>query len=155
MYTESYKMLLKEIEIQINGKRPVCIDWRLNIAKIRTLHHVICWFNAVFIKISLAYCLENLKKPKFTWYYKWPQILTIVLRKEEQSWRLHTSWYQSISVIKPKPTVIKAVVLLFNHLVVSNFLQAHGFQHAKLSCPSLSPRIRSSSCPLSWWCHTG
>ena len=26
-------------------------------------------------------------------------------------------------------------------------------QHARLPCPSLSPRICSSSCPLSWWCH--
>ena len=42
LYTESYKMLLKGIKIQINGKHPVFIDWRLNIAKICTLHHVIC-----------------------------------------------------------------------------------------------------------------
>ena len=28
----------------------------------------------------------------------------------------------------------------------------HGLQHARLPCPSLSPRVCSSSCPLSrWW----
>ena len=24
---------------------------------------------------------------------------------------------------------------------------------ARLPCPSLSPRVCSNSCPLSWWCH--
>ena len=32
-------------------------------------------------------------------------------------------------------------------------LQPHRLQHATLSCPSLSPRVCSNSCPLSWWCH--
>ena len=30
---------------------------------------------------------------------------------------------------------------------------SHGLQHARLPCPSLSPRVCSNSCPLSWWCH--
>ena len=32
-------------------------------------------------------------------------------------------------------------------------LVAHGLQHARLPCPSPSPRACSNSCPLSWWCH--
>ena len=32
-------------------------------------------------------------------------------------------------------------------------LQPHGLQHAKLSCPSLSPGVCSDSWPLSWWCY--
>ena len=32
-------------------------------------------------------------------------------------------------------------------------LQPHGLQHARLPCPSLSPRVSSNSSPLSWWCH--
>ena len=32
-------------------------------------------------------------------------------------------------------------------------LQPHGMQHARLPCPSPSPRVCSNSCPLSWWCH--
>ena len=43
--------------------------------------------------------------------------------------------------------------LLFSCSVVSNSLQLHGLQHARLPCPSLSPRVCSNSCPLSWWCH--
>ena len=36
---------------------------------------------------------------------------------------------------------------------MSNSLQPHGLQHARLPCPSLSPGECSNSCPLSWWCH--
>ena len=32
-------------------------------------------------------------------------------------------------------------------------LWAHGLQHARLLCLSLSPRVCLNSCPLSWWCH--
>ena len=45
------------------------------------------------------------------------------------------------------------LLLLFRCSVVSDYLGTHGLQHASLPCPSLSPGICSSSCPLSWWCH--
>ena len=32
-------------------------------------------------------------------------------------------------------------------------LWSHGLQHARLPCPSPSPRVCLNSCPLSWWCH--
>ena len=32
-------------------------------------------------------------------------------------------------------------------------LWPHGMQHARLPCPSQTPRACSDSCPLSWWCH--
>ena len=41
--------------------------------------------------------------------------------------------------------------LLFTCSVVSNSLQPHGLQHARLPCPSLSPRVCSNS--SSRWCH--
>ena len=41
----------------------------------------------------------------------------------------------------------------FSCSVVSNSLQPHGLQQARLPCPSLTPRACSDSCPLSWWCH--
>ena len=44
-------------------------------------------------------------------------------------------------------------LVFFSHSFMSNFLQPHGLQHIRLSCPSLSPRVCSNSCPLSWWCH--
>ena len=41
----------------------------------------------------------------------------------------------------------------FSCWVVSDSLQPHGLQHARLPCPSPSPRDCSNSCPLSRWCH--
>ena len=36
---------------------------------------------------------------------------------------------------------------------MSNSLQPHGLQHARLPCSSPTPGACLSSCPLSWWCH--
>ena len=33
-------------------------------------------------------------------------------------------------------------------------LRPHGLQHTRLPCPSLSLKVCSYSCPLSWWCHS-
>ena len=44
-------------------------------------------------------------------------------------------------------------LLWFSHQVVSNSLQPRGLQHARLPCPSLSPRVSSNSCWLSQWCY--
>ena len=41
----------------------------------------------------------------------------------------------------------------YNHSVVSNYLRPHGLQHARLPCPSPTPRACTTSCPLSRWCH--
>ena len=43
----------------------------------------------------------------------------------------------------------------FSHSVMSNSLQPHGLQPARLPCPSPTPRACSNSCPLSLWCHQG
>ena len=37
----------------------------------------------------------------------------------------------------------------FSHSVVSDSLQPHGLQHARLPCPSPTPRACSNSCPSS------
>ena len=50
-------------------------------------------------------------------------------------------------------TVISSL-LLFSHSVMSDSLRPPGLQHARLPCPSLSPRVCSnSSHPLHQWCH--
>ena len=36
---------------------------------------------------------------------------------------------------------------------MSDSLQPHGLQHARLPCPSPTPGACSNSCPLSHWCH--
>ena len=44
-------------------------------------------------------------------------------------------------------------VYQFSRSVVSDSLWSHGPQHARLPCPSSTPRAYSNSCPSSWWCH--
>ena len=44
--------------------------------------------------------------------------------------------------------------MFFSCSVVSDALWPHGLQHARLPCPSPSPRACSSLCPSSWWCHS-
>ena len=41
----------------------------------------------------------------------------------------------------------------FSHSVMSSSLQPHGLQHARLPCPSPTPRTYSNSCSSSRWCH--
>jgi len=41
----------------------------------------------------------------------------------------------------------------FKRPVVSNSLQPHGLQHARLTCPSPTPKAYSYSCPSSQWCY--
>ena len=41
----------------------------------------------------------------------------------------------------------------FSCSVMSDSLRPHGLQHARLPCPSPTPRAYSNSCPLSQWCH--
>ena len=41
----------------------------------------------------------------------------------------------------------------FSRSVKSDCLLPHGLQHARLPCPSPTPRAYSNSCPSNWWCH--
>ena len=45
------------------------------------------------------------------------------------------------------------LLLLISHSIVSDSLQLNVLHAARLLCPSLSPRVCSNSCPLSWWYH--
>ena len=44
---------------------------------------------------------------------------------------------------------INCVCFVFSCSLMLDCLQPHGLQHARLPCPSLSPRVCSNSCPLS------
>ena len=51
------------------------------------------------------------------------------------------------------PSHAVIILIFFVQSVMSNPLQPHGLRHARLPCPSPSPRVCSNSCPLSQWCH--
>ena len=40
-----------------------------------------------------------------------------------------------------------------SHSVMSDSLQPHGLQHARLPCPSPTPGAYPNSCPSRRWCH--
>ena len=46
------------------------------------------------------------------------------------------------------------LLFLFSRSVTSDSLQPHGLQHVRPSCPSPSPKVCPSSCPLHQWCHS-
>ena len=48
---------------------------------------------------------------------------------------------------------IKTLRMVFIHQVMSNSSGPHGLQHTRLPCPSPSPGVYPSSCPLNQWCH--
>ena len=52
----------------------------------------------------------------------------------------------SLSFLKWDNIYLSGLLLLFSHSVMSDSLQLHGLQHARLPCPSPSPRACSNSC---------
>ena len=73
-----------------------------------------------------------------------------------------TVWEKARKIINLRQSTFIAIglyvqflllLLLLSHQVMSDSLRSHGQQHTKLLCPSSSPGVCWSSCPLSWWCH--
>ena len=52
-----------------------------------------------------------------------------------------------------KIPVCQVTSVQVSHSVMSDSLQPRGLQHARPSCPLVTPRVYSNSCPLSRWCH--
>ena len=53
----------------------------------------------------------------------------------------------------PKHRADQPISSLFSHPVMSDSLRPHGLQHARPPCPSPSPGVCPSSCPLHQWYH--
>ena len=47
----------------------------------------------------------------------------------------------------------RSLQIQFSCSVVSDSLRSHESQHARLPCPSQTPKVYSNSCPLIRWCH--
>ena len=90
------------------------------------LEQVSCKKKMLMIKI-LCFSSRNWATDHFLAFYSWPRIVMAL-------------------------GGVPFSLLLFSCEVLSDSLQPHGLQHARLPCPSLSPRVCSYSRPLSWWC---
>ena len=64
-------------------------------------------------------------------------------------WSYNSLWYGFFFFSRR----LSLILLLFSRSVMSDSLQQHGLQHARLPSPSPSPGACSNSCPLSQWCH--
>ena len=65
-------------------------------------------------------------------------------------WSAGQIWPTMFHCLKKKKTLSS---VQFSCSVVSDSLQPHGLQHARLLCPSPAPRVYPDSCPSSQWCH--
>ena len=131
------------------SKMPACVlsisgEWHCSLPSVSY-----CWRFFSSTISHLFYLLQSVNSScLFTWYQPLEASWCTVLVYFSRSCIIRLKLFSLIFVF------FKMYSVQFSHSVVSNSLRSHGLQHARPPCPSPTPGVYSSSCPLSQWCHT-
>ena len=104
-------------------------------------------FSDLPLFLNFLKCSWGHSKPCKRWSHSFSSCSSPTLHPTPIPHPVYSLLNRSSKSVGNKPSV------QFSHSVVSDSLWLHGLQHARLPCPSPTPRACSNSCPSNRWCY--